>query len=395
MSSLRTFPGETEGRTTASQGRESVKRRFAGPASAFLIYEMTRYLVYAEGQFGSPASKTANSVLRYSAEKVAAVLDSKQAGKTANDVLGFGGNIPVVATVDDGIKLGADSLLIGIATHGGGLPADVRKAVHSSIDRGLEIWNGLHTFVGLDPELATLARDRGVRVHDVRRPPEELPVGTGRVRELDATVLLAVGTDANIGKMTVMLQLRTALAAKGVKAGFAPTGQTGIFIEGWGLCVDAVVADFIAGAAEEVTFQSARDSDIVLVEGQGSILHPGYSGVSLGLLHGSLPHGLIACHQPTRQTFRHNAWLKIPPLRDVIDLHERIAAPLRPAKTIGVSLNTVDMSEADALAAIERTQQETGLPTTDPVRFDAKPLVDAVIAFDAERRGAVAASGRP
>jgi uncharacterized NAD-dependent epimerase/dehydratase family protein len=355
---------------------------------------MPRYLVYAEGQFGSPASKTGNSVVRYSADKVAAVLDSKQAGKTAQDVLGFGGNIPVVASIDDAISLGADSLLIGIATHGGGLPADVRKAIHHAIDHELEIWNGLHTFVGLDPDLSTLARIRGVKVHDVRRPPDELPVGTGRVRELDATVLLAVGTDANIGKMTVMLQLRAALAAKGVRAGFAPTGQTGIFIEGWGLCVDAVVADFIAGAAEEVTFQAARDSDIVLVEGQGSILHPGYSGVSLGLLHGSLPHGLIACHQPTRQTFRHNAWLKIPPLRDVIDLHERIAAPLRPAKTIGVSLNTVDLSEADALAVIEKTQKETGLPTTDPVRFDTKPLVDAVIAFDAERRGAPVASAR-
>ena len=354
---------------------------------------MPRYLVYAEGQFGSPASKTGNSVVRYSADKVAAVLDSKQAGKTANDILGFGGAIPVVASVDDGITLGADALLIGIATHGGGLPADVRRAIHTAIDRGLEIWNGLHTFVGLDPELATLARDRGVKVHDVRRPPEALPVGTGKVREADATVLLAVGTDANIGKMTVMLQLRDALAKEGVKAAFAPTGQTGIFIEGWGLCVDAVVADFIAGAAEEVTLQGARNAGIVLVEGQGSILHPGYSGVSLGLLHGSLPHGLIACHQPTRKTFRHNAWLEIPPLREVIDLHERIAAPLRPAKTIGVSLNTVDMSEADALAAIEKTQDETGLPATDPVRFDTKPLVDAVIAFDAERRGA-AVSGR-
>jgi len=355
---------------------------------------MPRYLVYAEGQFGSPASKTGNSVVRYSADKVAAVLDSKQAGKTVNDVLGFGGTIPIVASIDDAISLGADSLLIGIATHGGGLPADVRKTVHHAIDRGLEIWNGLHTFVGLDPDLANLARTRGVKVHDVRRPPDELPVGTGRVRELDATVLLAVGTDANIGKMTVMLQLRSALAAKGVRAGFAPTGQTGIFIEGWGLCVDAVIADFIAGAAEEVTLQAGRDSDIVLVEGQGSILHPGYSGVSLGLLHGSLPHGLIACHQPTRRTFRHNAWLEIPPLRDVIDLHERIAAPLRPAKTIGVSLNTVDLSEADALAVIEKTQSETGLPTTDPVRFDTKPLVDAVIAFDAERRGMAVVGGR-
>src|SRR5262249_43553995 len=162
-----------------------------------------------------------------------------------------------------------------------------------------------------DPALAALAGRRGVSLHDVRRPPAEPSVGTGRVRTSPATVVLAVGTDANIGKMTVMLQLRAALVARGCRAAFAPTGQTGIFIEGWGVCVDAVVADFIAGAAEDVTLRAAREADIVLVEGQGSILHPGYSGVSLGLLHGSLPHALIACHQPSRRTFRHNDWLPI------------------------------------------------------------------------------------
>jgi uncharacterized NAD-dependent epimerase/dehydratase family protein len=211
-------------------------------------------------------------------------------------------------------------------------------------------------------------------------------VGTGRVRNSDATVLLAVGTDANIGKMTVMLQLRAALQTRGHRAAFAPTGQTGIFIEGWGVCVDAVVADFIAGAAEDVTLRAAKEADIVLVEGQGSILHPGYSGVSLGLLHGSLPHAMIMCHQPSRRTFRHNEWLPIPPLRDVIQLHESIAAPLRPAKTIGVSLNTADLSDIDARASIARVEKETGLPTTDPVRYDASALVEAVLAFDSERR---------
>ena len=353
---------------------------------------MPRYLIYAEGQFGTPASKTGNSVIRYSAAHVAAVLDSTRAGKTANDILGYGGNIPVVASIDDAVSLGADALLVGIATHGGGFADELRAAVTSAMDHGMAIWNGLHHFVSADPELATLARIRGVTVHDVRLPPADLPVGTGRVRELDATVVLAVGTDANIGKMTAMLQLRTALQSRGVRASFAPTGQTGIFIEGWGLCVDAVVADFIAGAAEAVTIQAAADADVVLVEGQGSILHPGYSGVSLGLLHGSLPHALIACHQPTRETFRHNAWLRIPPLRDVIELHEAIAAPLRVARTIGVSLNTSDMSDADARATIARIADETGLPTTDPVRYDTQPLADAIVAFDAERRGTLASA---
>lgn len=339
---------------------------------------------------GTPAGKTGHSVIRYSRDHVAAVIDSRFADKHVQDVLGFGGNIPVVASVDEAAALGADSLLVGIATHGSGLPGDLLSTIHRAIDKGLAIWNGLHVFISDNPSLSQLARERGAEIHDVRRPPEHLPVGTGRVRELDSTVLLAVGSDANIGKMTVMLQLRSALNARGARSAFAPTGQTGIFIEGWGLCVDAVVADFIAGAAEEVTMQAAKTADIVLVEGQGSILHPGYSGVSLGLLHGSLPHGLIACHQPTRKTFRHNEWLPIPPLKDVIQLHESIAAPLRPAKTIAVSLNTCEMSDAEARAEIDRVANETGLPTTDPVRYDISPIADAVIAFDEARRGVTA-----
>jgi uncharacterized NAD-dependent epimerase/dehydratase family protein len=329
---------------------------------------MPRYLVYAQDQFGTPSAKTAHSVIRYSASHVAAVLDRTHVGERVHDVLGFGGDIPIVETVADGVMCGADAFLVGIAVAGYGLPGELRGSIGEAIEQRLEIWNGLHGFVSQDPELAPLAARLGVRVHDVRRPPDDLPVGTGRVRELEKTVVLAVGTDANIGKMTVMLQLRDALALRGVRAGFAPTGQTGIFIEGWGICVDAVIADFISGAAEAVTISAARHADIVLVEGQGSILHPGYSGVSLGLLHGSLPHALIACHQPSRTTFRHNAWLQIPPLAAVIRLHEAMANPLRPTKTIGISLNT------------------SGLPAVDPVRYDPAHLVEAVVAFDAERR---------
>ena len=356
---------------------------------------MPRYLVYAQDQFGTPSAKTAHSVIRYSAPHVAAVLDRRHAGERAHDVLRFGGDIPVVETVADGVICGADAFLVGIAMAGDGLPADLRASVAQAIEHRLEIWNGLHSFVADDPELGPLAAKLGVRLHDVRRPPDELPVGAGRVRELEQTIVLAVGTDANIGKMTVMLQLRDALTSRGVRASFAPTGQTGIFIEGWGICVDAVIADFIAGAAEAVTIRAARDADIVLVEGQGSILHPGYSGVSLGLLHGSLPHALIACHQPSRKTFRHNSWLPIPPLSTVIRLHEAMADPLRPAKTIGISLNTSDLSERDARAAIDRARDETGLPVVDPVRDDPEPLAEAVRAFDRERRAKMAKVARP
>jgi len=354
---------------------------------------MPRYLVYAQDQFGTPSAKTAHSVIRYSAPHVAAVLDRAHAGRRARDVLGFGGDIPIVETVQDGITCGADALLVGIAVAGDGLPAELRSSIAQALQHRLEIWNGLHGFVAEDPELGPLAVKLGVRVHDVRRPPDDLPVGSGRVRPLEQTVVLAVGTDANIGKMTVMLQLRDALCSRSVRAAFAPTGQTGIFIEGWGICVDAVIADFIAGAAEAVTIRAARDADIVLVEGQGSILHPGYSGVSLGLLHGSLPHALIACHQPSRKTLRHNSWMSMPPLSTVIRLHEEMANPLRPTTTIGVSLNTSDLNDREAKVEIDKAREETGLPVVDPVRYDPSPLVDAVVAFDEERRGATKGEG--
>jgi uncharacterized NAD-dependent epimerase/dehydratase family protein len=352
---------------------------------------MPRYLVYAQDQLGTPSAKTAHSVIRYSSAHVAAILDRRHAGRRADEVLGFGGSIPVVDSVADGIVCGADAFLVGIAVVGDGLPHDLRATLARAIEHRLEVWNGLHGLVAEDPELGPLAATLRVAIHDVRKPPDELPVGAGRVRELDQTIVLAVGTDANIGKMTVMLQLRDALTARGVRAAFAPTGQTGIFIEGWGICVDAVIADFIAGAAEAVTIQAARDADVVLVEGQGSILHPGYSGVSLGLLHGSLPHALIACHQPSRATFRHNSWLSIPPLTTVIDLHESMANPLRPTKTIGVSLNTSDLSDRDARVAIDRVKEETGLPVVDPVREDPGPLVEAVREFDRERKAVFSA----
>ncbi|MEO8139451.1 MAG: NAD-dependent epimerase/dehydratase family protein, partial [Gemmatimonadota bacterium] len=159
------------------------------------------------------------------------------------------------------------------------------------------------------------------------------------------------------------------------------TGQTGIMIEGWGIAVDAVVADFIAGAAEWLVLEGSKDADIVLVEGQGSLNHPGYSGVTCGLLHGSCPDALILCHQATREyigDYRKASWLRIPPLSEYVRLYESVAGFVHPTQTIGISLNTYDLGDAEAKAAIEAATRETGLPCTDPVRFDPAPLVDAV-----------------
>jgi len=352
-----------------------------------------RFLIIADGAFDPLTSKTANSCIRYFPERIVGVFDRRHAGKTSQDVLGFGGAIPVVGDFASGLALGggATAVLVGIAPPGGQLPDEWRGWLKTAIGRGVEVWSGLHTFIGDDPELGPLARQKGVRILDARKPPPHLPIADGRAAEVPALTVLAVGSDCNVGKMTAQLQLRDALVRRGRRTSFVATGQTGIFIEGWGIAVDAVVADFIAGAAESLVLQGAKDADIVLVEGQGSLIHPGYSGVTLGLLHGSCPDAMILCHQSSRDFIGdyhgRQPWVKIPPLPELIRIYEDAARPVRPSRVIAVCLNTFDLSEREAWDAVGRAGDETGLPATDPVRFDPRPVVDAMIAAADQKAG--------
>jgi len=341
-----------------------------------------RFLIVADGDFAAMTSKTANSVIRYLPDRTVGVLDRQQAGKTVQDVLGFGGAIPVVGSMREGLALGPTAVLIGIAPQGGRMPAEWRAWLAEALDHGCDLWSGLHTFLSDDPLLAEKARTQGRRILDLRRPPPDLPIASGLAKTVEPLVVLTVGTDCNVGKMTAQLQLVRRLNDRGVRTRFVATGQTGIMIEGWGIAVDAVVADFIAGAAERLVLEGSKDADVILVEGQGSINHPGYSGVTLGLLHGSCPDALILCHQCTREyigDYRQAAWLRIPPLTEYIRLYETIGSAVHPTKVIGISLNTYDMTDAEARHACEAAARETGLPATDPVRFDPAPLVDAVV----------------
>jgi uncharacterized NAD-dependent epimerase/dehydratase family protein len=345
-------------------------------------------VILAEDRFGPLSSKTANACLRYTPERVVAVLDASQAGRTADDVLGFGGAVPVIGTFEEALALGATAMLVGIAPAGGQLPDAWRALLARAAREGLDLWSGLHTHLAADPTLVEAARAGGARLVDLRRPPDDLDVASGRVREVEATVVLTVGSDCNIGKMTTQLQLRDAMRARGRRVAFAPTGQTGILIEGRGIAVDAVVADFIAGAAERLVLEAAPGADVVLVEGQGSIIHPSYSGVTYGLLHGSLPHAMVLCHQPSRRTIHNHSWVPLPPLAELVRMHEAVAAPLRPAPVVAIALNTFDLDDAAARRAVDAAEQETGLPATDPVRFDPAPIVDAIERFHVGRHAA-------
>lgn len=343
-----------------------------------------RFLILADGDFYPMTSKTANSVIRFMPDRVVGVLDHVAAGKTVQDVLGFGGAIPVVGTIEEGLALGPDAIMIGIAPVGGQLPKAWRQWLLRGLEAGCDIWSGLHNFIADIPELAARARDLGRTIHDVRRSPEDLPVASGQARLVEPMVLLTVGTDCNVGKMTAQLKLTEGLNARGTRTRFVATGQTGIFIEGWGIAVDAVVADFIAGAAEQLVLKGADGADIVMVEGQGSINHPGYSGVTLGLLHGSCPDAMLLCHQASRKTiseYRGKDWLPVPPLADYVKWYEMIGSAVHPSKVVGICLNTYDMTDDEAREACRKATADTGLPAGDPVRFPDDPaLLDAILA---------------
>ena len=334
-----------------------------------------RLLILAEGYSADPHyGKTMRGVLRYRREDVVAIVDSEHAGETQDGV-------PVVATVDDALGLGPETALVGVATQGGRFPPAWRELLRSSIANGLNIDNGLHQFIADDPELAPLAARHGVELRDLRRPPADLDTPTGANLEVPGTIVLTVGSDCAIGKMTVSLELDRAARERGIASVFVPTGQTGIAIAGWGIAVDAVVSDFLAGATERLVVEgSRRGGELLFVEGQGSLSHPAYSGVTMGLIHGSAPHLYVLCHQAGATEIEGYPGHPLLSLPALVELHERIALPARPAKVACIALNTRFLDEDGAREAIAAAHAETGLPADDPVRFGPAPLLDAVLA---------------
>ncbi len=336
-----------------------------------------RYLLLAEGFSGDPLyGKTMRGVLRYRREDVVAILDSTRTGETEDGV-------PVVGNVEEALRLGPTTALVGVVTQGGYFPPAWMELLRSCVEHGLDVENGLHVFLADDPELSALAEERGVELRDLRRPPADLSTATGENLSVDAKIVLTVGSDCAIGKMTVSCELDLEARRRGIRSVFVPTGQTGMAIAGWGVAVDAVVADFLAGAAERLVVEGrARGGELLWVEGQGALLHPVYSGVALGLYHGSVPHLLVLCHEVGRTQIEGAGGgpHPIPPLRELVELHERLALPVRQAQVAAVALNTSALGEEEARAAIAAAEDETGLPADDPVRFGAARLVDAVLA---------------
>jgi uncharacterized NAD-dependent epimerase/dehydratase family protein len=330
-----------------------------------------RYAILAEGWFANRSAKTAHGLVRYGKDEVVAIIDSTLAGERVAGVLPeFGRDAPIVGTLEEALKLSPTSLLVGLAPAGGRLPEEWMETLRAAVGAGLEIVSGLHQ--RLAPEFP------GKPVWDVREPPGGIPLFSGEGFEVGPKVALTVGTDSAIGKMTATLEIERAAREAGLTAEFVPTGQTGIVIAGWGLCVDAVVSDFVAGASEQLVLEAARTSpDLILVEGQGSLGHPAYSGVTLGLMHGSCPDCLILCSaDPHEEVFR---GVPRPSPSRVARLYEEVASLIKPAPVVAVSLNTRGLHEEEARELIAAVTDETGLPTADPFRGSAAPILEAVL----------------
>jgi len=335
-----------------------------------------RILILGEGFSHDPHyGKTMRGIIRYGPDQVVAILDSRRAGENHD-------GIPIVGTVEDALPYEPTVAVVGVATQGGRFPPAWRDLLTAAIAAGLDVESGLHEFVSDDPELTDLARTHGVELRDLRKPPGGLSVPTGANLEVDATIVLTVGSDCAIGKKTVAVELDREARNRGLDSVFVPTGQTGIAIAGWGIAVDAVVSDFLAGAAERLVVEGARrGGKLLFVEGQGSLVHPLYSGVTLGLVHGSVPHAFVLCHAAGATEIEGSPGHPIPPLTELIALHERISLPARKATVVCIAVNTAAIaSDEDARAAIQEIGQETGLPADDPVRFGAQHLLDALLA---------------
>jgi len=273
---------------------------------------------------------------------------------------------------------GAGSMVIGVAPAGGALPEHWLAALEAAIDAGLDIVSGLHTRLSSFPRLAAAAQRRGVRLIDVRHSDTPFPAGTGRKRS--GKRVLTVGTDCALGKKYTALALTEALHAQGAAATFRATGQTGILITGAGVAIDAVISDFVAGAAEQLSPDNAPDHWDV-IEGQGALFHPAYAGVTLGLLHGSQPDAIVLCHDPARTTIEGHPDFPIPELGVAIEHYLQAGRLTNKAiRCVGVSINSSSLTDAEWTAYAERVSGELGLPVVDPMRGGVDALAAALLA---------------
>ncbi len=346
-----------------------------------------RIVILAEGKFSPLESKTANQAIRYIPDEVVGIIDSRLVGRTAQDILGFGGKIPILPDLRTSLQKQPDTLLIGIAPTGGRLPDSWRNMILEAIDNKLNIISGLHTILSDNEEFVKRAKVQNVKLIDLRKVDPEYEVVTkGFWKRREAKTILTVGTDCNVGKMTASLELHRECSRRGLKSDFVATGQTGILLSGKGVCVDSIISDYVAGSIErEVEKSTATGANYIHVEGQGSLTHQGYSAVTLGLMHGVMPDAMIMVHHAGRRVDDYGF-----PLDDVkgkIKLHETMIEPFKRSKVIGIAVNTVMMTSQQADKVTHDLEEQTGLPVADVLTAEVSKLTDALLLY-LNQRGA-------
>jgi uncharacterized NAD-dependent epimerase/dehydratase family protein len=336
------------------------------------------------GGLADLSGKTGLTLLRYRRGPLVAVVDPQQAGRSLREVSGIDRDVPVVASLAEALAYGPEVAVIGLAPSGGRLPEPVRADVAAALRAGLSVASGLHSRIGDDPDLAPLRRDPAW-IWDLRREPEGLVVAAARAAALPCRRVLAVGSDMAVGKMSACLELAAAAEARGIEARFVGTGQAGILISGQGVALDAVRVDYAAGAVEAAVLQAAEGlgpEGLVLVEGQGSLAHPG-STATLPLLRGSQPTELLLVHRAGQRHIKGLPELPIPPLPELIAVVEALAALGRPdghrPRVKAVALNTGHLDAEAAAQAIGAVAEATGLPCADAVRGGARQLLAALL----------------
>lgn len=338
----------------------------------------TRILLLTEGHLGVFTSKTATVLLRFRGQDIVGVVDSAYAGKDIRKIIPGAPDRPIYADVSAATKLKPEALFVGIHPTGGVLPAEFRKQISAALRAGIDVVSGLHTQLARDDEFRALASRSGARLIDLRSPPEQRSVAAGRAKTTRCRRVLTVGTDCNVGKMVTALVLARAAETRGLAACFTATGQTGIMVAGSGIAVDAVVSDFTAGAVEQLVL-AAGDCDVCFIEGQGSIGHAGFSGVTLSILHGACPDALILVHHAGRTHHRSEPSAPLPPLRAQWLAYEAVAELLHPARIVGVALNTHGVSEEIVRAESRRIETEFNVPAVDPLGEGCEALLSAAL----------------
>jgi len=337
---------------------------------------MSKYVILAPGAFDYIKNKTGNMLIRYRQNEVMAVIDPRQAGKTAQKILGYGGSIPVISTFLEAREFEPDTLVVGNAPQGGRLSSLHRQEIELALKADCNIINGMHQFLNDDPALKALALKHNVSLWDLRRPPSppHFPQGTWKNRKFP--VLLIVGTDCDTGKMTTGWEIKEQLSKLGRNVHFLGTGQTGILLSGNGVPVDAVVGDFMAGEIEYALDQIDPQVDLVIVEGQGSLSNMLYAGVTLGLMHGAMPDYMVMTHEPART--KDVSDYKMASVDSVMKMHLDLIKHFKDSKFIGINLLTFGLSEAQARKSILEAEIEFNLPGADLVRFGGGNLINSI-----------------